>query len=120
MHLKPDPITPADFPRDYGVGVVSGVQPKLLVRKRGDTYVHGLTAEERYARYDNCVDLVNQLYDYCRRKLTERPEWAAQELLETVRASVTARADWDFSAGEINWMTEKLSIRMGCSPPAGK
>jgi hypothetical protein len=120
MHLKPDPITPADFPRDYDVGVVSGVQPKLLVRKRGDTYVHGLTAEERYARYDNCVDLVNQLYDYCCRKLTERPEWAAQELLEQVRASVTARGDWDFSAREIHWMLAQLSIRMGCSPPAGK
>lgn len=52
---RPDPGTPEDFPRDYGVGAVSGAQPKPLVRKVGEVFVSGLTKDERYARYDNCL-----------------------------------------------------------------
>jgi hypothetical protein len=118
MNTQASPTTPPDFPRDYGLGAVTGVQAKLLVRKVGDAFVQGLTAEELYDRYDNCFDLVNQLEAYCRRKLQEKPEWVPGELFEKVRASVTSRTDWDFSAGEVNWMMLQLSARMGWSPPA--
>ena len=74
MHPKLENTTPADFTRDYGLAAVAGVQPKLVVRKVGDVYVHGLTADELYARYDMCVDLTHQLADYCDRKLKERPD----------------------------------------------
>jgi hypothetical protein len=116
MNTKPDSTTPEDFPRDYGQGAVGGVQPKLLVRKNGKTYVHGLTGEERYARYDNCFDMVNQLAKYCRRKILERPEWSPKELLEKVRTSVESRADWDFSSGEVDWMMMTLCTRMQWTP----
>ena len=102
MNPKPESTTPSDFPRDYGQGAIGGAQPKLLVRKIGDTFVQGLTEEERYARYDACFDMVKQLAAYCHRKLLERPEWSPKELLEKVRTSVEARADWDFSPGEVN------------------
>jgi hypothetical protein len=116
MNIKPDSTTPDDFPRDYGSGAVSGVQPKLLVRKIGTAYVHGRTDEERYARYDNCCDMVNQLTAYCHRKLRERPGWPTAELLAKVRLAVDGKVDWDFSSGEVDWMMSKLCTRMQWLP----
>jgi hypothetical protein len=117
MLSKPEALTPADFPRDQGLSAVSGVQPKLLIRRVGDVYIHGLTAEELYARYDMCFDLVNQLADYCRRKLNERPEWSALELFEKVQASVGSRSEWDLSAGEVRWVMDQLCKRMSWPTP---
>lgn len=115
-HPLPDKDTPEDFPCDYGAGAVAGVQPKLLIRKVGETYVSGLTDEELYVRYDVCFDLVNQLVDYCHKKLAERPEWSQNELLEKVQRAVAARLEWDFSPGEVQWMMTKLIARMNWSP----
>lgn len=115
-HPLPDKDTPADFPRDHGAGAVAGVQSKLLVRKVGETYISGLTEEELYVRYDVCFDLVNQLVDYCHKKLKERPGWSQHELLEKVQRAVAARVEWDFSPGELQWMMTKLSARMNWSP----
>lgn len=119
MNPKPDSTTPSDFPRDDGSGAVSGVQPKLLVRKIGNRYVHGLTSEELYARYDNCFDMVSQLATYCHRKIEERPEWSTKELLEKVQLAVEGRADWDFSSGEVKWMMRELCLRMNWPEPEG-
>lgn len=112
MHSEPEATTPAHFPRDQALGAVSGVQPKLLIRKVGDTYIHGLSPEELYTRYDMCFDLVNQLEDYCRRKLNERSEWSALELFEKVEAGVRARHDWGLSTGEEVWVMRNLCLRM--------
>lgn len=112
MHPKPEKTTPADFPRDDELGAVSGVQPKLLVRKIGDAYVHGPTAEELYARYDLCFDLVNQLTDYCVRKMKERPDWSFSELSEKVQTTLRSRSDWGLSEGEVQWVMSQLSRRM--------
>jgi hypothetical protein len=117
MHPEPEATTPADFPRDQALGAVSGVQLKLLIRKVGDTYIHVLTPEELYTRYDICFDLVKQLEDYCRRKLNERPEWSALELFEKVRASVRRRHDWSLSAGEEGWVMRELCLQMKWPPP---
>jgi hypothetical protein len=116
MHPKAEATIPPDFPRDQALGAVSGVQPKLLVRKVGDTYIHRQTAEELYARYDTCFDLVNQLADYCSRKLNEQSEWSALELFEKVQASVRARHDWDLSEGELRWLMGQLCLRMKWPP----
>lgn len=113
MHPKPDPTTPPDFPRDYGLGAVAGVQAKLLVRKVGNVYLSGLSDEELHARYDMCFDLVNQLADYCCRKLEEHPDWTACELFEKLRTAVEKRTDWDLSFGETAWVLSKLCARMG-------
>lgn len=119
MNQQLDKTIPQDFPRDYGLGAVSGAQPKLVVRKIGDAYVQGLSDEERYARYDNCVDMVNQLERYCQRKLRERADWTIAELLEKVRVTVRGKVEWDFSAGEVEWMMSKLSQRMNQAPADG-
>ena len=113
MNLKPDSTTPADFPRDQCLGAVSGVQPKLLVRKVEGKFVHGLTTEELYERYDICFDLVGQLTAYCQRKLGTDPHWGHQDLLQKVRVAVEARHEWNFSSGEVNWMMRQVSAQMG-------
>lgn len=51
MRPKSETTTPADFPRDYGLGAVAGVQPKLVVRKLGDAY-------KREARTDSSTVLL--------------------------------------------------------------
>ena len=112
MPLKSQATTPSDFPKDQALGAVSGVQPKLTVRKVGDTYVHGLTAEELYERYDACVDLVNQLSDYCQRKLDADPNWRPEDLLQRVRTAVEGRNDWDFSQGEVDWTIRHVAMQM--------
>ena len=115
-HPVPDKDTPEDFPRDYGAGAVAGVQPKLLARKVDENYVSGLTDEELYVRYDVCFDLVNQLVDYCHKKLAESPDLSQRELLQKVHRAVAARTEWDFSPGELQWMLEKLRARMNWPP----
>lgn len=112
MHPKPEITTPIDFPKDHELGAVSGVQAKLVVRKVGSRYVSGPTADELYARYDLCFDLVNQLTDYCHRKSKERPDWSATELLEKVQTTLRTRSDWDLSEGEVRWVMDQLSLRL--------
>lgn len=76
----------------------------------------GLAEEELYVRYDVCFDLVNQLVDYCHKKLEERPDWSQHDLLQKVHKAVAARVEWDFSPGELQWMMAKLSARLDWSP----
>lgn len=117
MRPEAETTTPTDFLEDYALGAASGVLPKLLFRKIGDAYIHGLTVEEHLARYVMCIDLANQLADYCRRKLHERREWSALELIKKVQASVRARSDWDLSEGEVGWVMHQLCMRMNWPAP---
>lgn len=112
MHPKPEATTPLDFPRDHELGAVSGVQPKLVVRKVGEVFVNGPTTEELYARYDMCFDLVIQLTDYCSRKMKERPDLSASQLRDKVQITLRSRSDWDLSEGEVQWVMGQLSRRM--------
>lgn len=68
-------------------------------------------------RYDMCFDLVNQLEDYCCRKLNERPDWSTLELFEKVQASVRTRHDWDLSAGEVRWVMRQPCLRFNWPTP---
>ena len=112
MHPRPETTTPNDFPRGHALGAVSSVQQKLVVRKAGNRYVSGPTADKLYARYDMCFDLVNQLTDYCNRKIKARPVLSASQLREKVQITLRARSDWDLSEGEVQWVMGQLSRRM--------
>jgi hypothetical protein len=93
---------PDDFPRDPPPGAVPGAQPKLLVRKVGETFVSGWTEEEIAQRYEVCADLVTQLIPYVRRKQEANPTWSREELERRLAAGI--RAKWNFSEPEISWM----------------
>jgi len=103
---------PADFPTTGNeLGAVSGVQPKLLARAIDGKFVVGLTAEELYARFDNCSDLVEQLTAYCIRKLAEQPGRPVEELLLQVRLAAESKG-WDVSPAELDWIMSKLALQL--------
>ncbi|MCV2359939.1 hypothetical protein LNV08_13255 [Paucibacter sp. TC2R-5] len=102
---------PDDFPREQPPGSVSGVQAKILVRRVDGKYISGLTDEEIAERFDNCLDLVDQLYKYCSRKQTEQPNLSVETLLLSVRESIT-RKGWDVTPAELDWIMSKLADRI--------
>lgn len=110
MGNEDDKRVPADFPRRSGATAISGVQPKLGVRLIDGKFVEGWTNEELNARFDACVDLVEQLTAYCHRKLAELPEESLSALLPRVRRGVEAK-DWGVSADELDWIMKQVSSR---------
>lgn len=109
--------TPMDFPCDDS-GSVTGSQPKFSARLENGKYVSGPNKRELYARYEKCFDLVNQLQDYCGRKLAEHPAWTTDELLRKLSVGVSRRSDWDCTPGERRWLLEQLCVRMHWVAPA--
>lgn len=89
-----------DFPKDYFLGSVSGVQPKLLVREIGSKLVVGPTAEELQHRHDLCLRLALQ---YQRLDEADRP--AVEDF---VYGSLGA---WDLTPSERQWMVARLHLR---------
>jgi len=108
VHMSQNPL-PTDFPIASSPGAISGAQPKLLVRKLGDTYQSGPTDEEVYERYLICEDLAEQLAAYASRKMTANP-WSVETAVSKVETGVLKKVDsgvWDFSAGEAAWTIKR-------------
>ena len=84
------------------------MQPKLLVRKVGDLYVAGQTQAERLARYEICLDLVQQLLPYCRRKKTEKPAWSVQDIVDKTHQAIRSK-NWGLSEAEIQWAVAQVA-----------
>jgi uncharacterized protein (DUF2252 family) len=106
--MSPKPL-PADFPRTTSQGAISGAQPKLLLRKVGDTYQTGPTDDEVYERYIVCDDLAEQLAAYASRKMTANA-WSLQTAVSKVEAGVLKKVHsgiWDFSTAEVTWTIER-------------
>lgn len=117
MHPELSATTPEDFPDDTALGTVSGAISRQLVRKLNGKFVAGMTGEELYRRYEVCVDMVNQIEEYCHRKLTEKPDLDSAELLRKVHGILEARHDWDFSVEEQRWILRTFCGRMKWSEP---
>ncbi|WP_439684436.1 hypothetical protein MNJPNG_02650 [Cupriavidus oxalaticus] len=102
---------PADFPRKGTLSAVSGVQPKLLARIVDGQYVVGLTDAEHRERYATCQDLVEQLVEYCRRKLLESNDSTLPTVLERVRKGAMQKAGaWGLSQQEVEWVLARVSM----------
>lgn len=110
MSIENDNQMPADFPRRGEPASLSGFQPKLGVRLVDGRFVEGWTNEELHARFDACVDLVEQLTAYCHRKRAELPDESLSALLPRVRRSIEAK-DWEVSADELDWIMKQVSRR---------
>ena len=117
---------PADFPRHLA-GAVSGVHPKLLVRQvraedQGLVYVNGLTEQELRERYDMCRDLVDQFFDYCRRKAKENPDWTMEFNIARAQTGLNqkiAGGVWHLTIFERDWIITKLRGRLLDAPAEG-
>lgn len=99
-------VVPDDFPRETSPGVVSGAQPKLLVREKNGRYYSGLSDEELWTRFEVCENLACQLATYTSQKIL-RSGWSLDDTLRKVEKSVSDKVgagQWDFSPAEITWM----------------
>jgi len=106
--MSPKPLPP-DFPRTTAQGAISGAQPKLLLRKVGETYQAGPTDDEVYEKYIACDDLAEQLAAYASRKMTANA-WSMQTAISKVEAGVLKKVHsgiWDFSTAEVTWTIER-------------
>lgn len=97
---------PEDFPRGPQAGAVPGAQPKLLLRKVGDTFVSRWTDEELALRYDVCADLVAQLTPYVRRKREAHPAWSRAEFESRLAAGIRGKP-WGLTEPEISWLVQR-------------
>jgi hypothetical protein len=104
-------MIPSNFPRGPDAGSVSGYQAKLLVRLVDGKYLTGWSEAELIERFDNCNDLVEQLFRYCNRKIAEQPSLRLEDLLARVRTSAEGKA-WDVTCGELDWIMSQLDKRM--------
>lgn len=111
MAHEDDKRVPADFPRRGHPVAVSGYQPKLGVRLIDAKFVEGWTDDELHARFEACVDLVEQLTAYCNRKLVELPDTSLSALLPRVRKGVEAK-DWGLSTDELDWTMKQVARRV--------
>ena len=96
-----------DFPRGAPLAMVPGTQPKLLLRRMGSKVVAGYTDEELLGRYDACIDLVEQLTPYARRKLAANPTWSREDLRSRLSTAIRSK-NWEFSQAEIDWMVNRV------------
>lgn len=99
---------PEDFPRNPFPSALSGAQLKFSVREVNGKYIEGLTDEERQQRYLVCIDLVDQLVSYTKRKSAERTDLSMAEVLDGVEAAAH-RKDWGLARSEIDWVV--LQVR---------
>lgn len=104
-----DRRVPDDFPRDQDLGSITGVQPKVLVRKVDGRYQSGLSEEQLWVRYDACEDLAAQLCEYALRKIWTSGmsrDTALSRVEKGVRLKVDA-GEWDFLQAEVAWVMKR-------------
>lgn len=102
---------PKDFPQ-LGLAAVGGAQPKLVGRMVHSRFVEGLTEEELQRRHEACIDLVDQLTVYARRKRTQTPDLSLMEFLKRLVAAV-AKKEWGLSTQELDWVMLRVTLALG-------
>lgn len=104
---------PIEFPTDIVPGIVSGAQPKLLLRQSADgRYSSPKRSQyELNARLALAADIVEQLGQYFARKKSENPDWTNEKNLERIRRGLQAKAidgKWPFTQEEQRWIMARL------------
>lgn len=97
---------PDDFPHDTTPASLSGSQPKLAMRRIAGRFVVGLTAPERYERWDLCEDLARQLVSKTLKDAAKFPENSHDVTLRRMRRAIEGKA-WT-SVVETDWLMERL------------
>lgn len=113
---------PDDFPREPAPGLVSGAQPKLLVRETDGRYHAGLTDEELLARYDVCEDLAGRLAEYGSRKMSLFG-LSLNDALGRVEKGLKAKVgadQWNLSPAEIAWVMKRTRALLSEAASGGR
>jgi hypothetical protein len=102
---------PADFPWDPTPALLSGSQPKLAGRWIDGRLIVGLTAEERWVRWDMCEDLAQQLVPKTLKDAAEYPEHSHGVTLRRIRRAI-ANKRWTERV-ETDWLMQRLRALLG-------
>jgi hypothetical protein len=99
---------PNDFPWDTTPASLAGAQLKLAARKIGGKVVVGLTAAERFQRWDLCEDLAQQLVAKALNDAAKYPQNSRDVTLRRIRRAIEGKG-WT-TVVETDWLTERLRI----------
>jgi hypothetical protein len=102
---------PVDFPWDPTPALLSGTQPKLAGRWIDGRFVVGLTAEERYIRWDMCEDLAQQLVPKILKDAANYAQHPNDAMLRRMRRAIEGKK-WTERV-EADWLMERLRILLG-------
>jgi hypothetical protein len=102
---------PADFPWNPTPALLSGTQPKLAGRLIDGRFVVGLTAEERYIRWDMCEDLAQQLVPKTLKDAAKYPQNSREVTLRRMKKAIQSKG-WTERV-ETDWLMSRLRILLG-------
>jgi hypothetical protein len=102
---------PVDFPWNPTPALLSGSQPKLAGRWIEGRFVVGLTAEERYLRWDACEDLAEQLVAKTLKDAAKFPQHSHDVTLKRMKKAIQSKG-WTERV-ETDWLMERLRILLG-------
>lgn len=102
---------PVDFPWDPTPGLLSGTQPKLAGRWVDGRLIVGLTAEERFIRWDMCEDLAQQLVPKTLKDAAKFPSNSRDVTLRRMRRAI-ANKEWTERV-ETDWLMQRLRVLLG-------
>jgi Protein of unknown function (DUF2442) len=102
---------PVDFPWNPTPALLSGTQPKLAGRLIDGRFVVGLTAEERYIRWDMCEDLAQQLVPKTLKDAAKYPQNSREVTLRRMKKAIQSKG-WTERV-ETDWLMERLRILLG-------
>ncbi|MFL9914708.1 DUF2442 domain-containing protein [Paraburkholderia fungorum] len=99
---------PTNFPWDPTPALLSGAQPKLAGRMIDGRFVVGLTAEERWVRWDMCEDLARQLVKKTLQDAAKFPMHSHDVTLKRMRRAIE-RKGW-LERLETDWLMDRLRV----------
>lgn len=110
------PRIPDDFPIGSGPTALSGAQPKLALDlgSDGNYYASGATPEQVSADYENCIDLQQQMVEYCKRKIAAAPGTEA-EILKIAFKKFLSK-EYCSTVEQTKWMFDRLAAELGWAP----
>lgn len=97
---------PTNFPWDPTPALLSGTHPKFAGRLIDGRFVVGLTAEERFIRWDLCEDLAQQLVPKTLKDAAKYPQNSREVTLRRMRRAI-ANKGWTERV-ETDWLMERL------------
>lgn len=111
MNEKP---VPEDFPRSRPIAALSGVHPKVAVRRdaKSGTYVVGPSEEELRDRYEICEDLVTQLIVKCRKNRSTKYASLSETKILAGLFEQLIKSGWG-SREEMAWIIRHTASELG-------
>ena len=108
---------PGDFPCGGATASLSGVHPKLSVRRDDTTglYVTGPNNVELRERYDICADLVDQLVAKCRRNRQTKYVAMSEQAILSGLFDKLRKSGWG-TEPEMAWVVRHTASELGWPP----